>query len=110
MTKKSLNFESDLLYASWQHGMELLAHVWGSPESLEGMNAFLKGRKADFRKFRMRNKQELEDYLAGCARDLNAPPSMRAGPEQAKPPATAERGSAHPPILPRKGGSRKPAS
>ncbi|MET0876117.1 MAG: enoyl-CoA hydratase-related protein, partial [Tardiphaga sp.] len=24
MTKKSLNFESDLLYASWQHGMELL--------------------------------------------------------------------------------------
>ena len=28
MTKKSLNFESDLLYASWQHGMELLAHVW----------------------------------------------------------------------------------
>ena len=34
MTKKSLNFESDLLYASWQHGMELLAHVWGSEESL----------------------------------------------------------------------------
>ena len=29
MTKKSLNFESDLLYASWQHGMELLAHVSG---------------------------------------------------------------------------------
>ncbi len=60
MTKKSLNFESDLLYASWQHGMELLAHVWGSEESLEGMNAFLQGRKPDFQKFRMRNKQELE--------------------------------------------------
>ena len=77
LTKKSLNFESDLLYASWQHGMELLAHVWGSPESLEGMNAFLQGRKPDFQKFRMRNKQELESYLDGCANDLNAPPSMR---------------------------------
>ena len=27
-TKKSLNHDSDTLYASWQHGMELLAHVW----------------------------------------------------------------------------------
>jgi dihydroxynaphthoic acid synthetase len=77
LTKKSLNFESDLLYASWQHGMELLAHVWGSPESLEGMNAFLEGRKPDFQKFRMRGKQQLEDYLEGCANDQNAPPSMR---------------------------------
>ena len=79
MTKKSLNFESDLLYASWQHGMELLAHVWGSEESLEGMNAFLEGRKPDFQKFRMRNKRELEAYLDACANDLNAPPSMRKG-------------------------------
>ena len=77
MTKKNLNFESDLLYASWQHGMELLAHVWGSEESQEGMQAFLEGRKPDFQKFRMRNKRELEVYLEGCARDLNAPPSMR---------------------------------
>src|SRR5215467_1026999 len=77
MTKKSLNFESDLLYASWQHGMELLAHVWGSEESLEGMDAFLEGRKADFQRFRMRNKRDLEEYLDGCAKDLNAPPSMR---------------------------------
>ena len=77
MTKKSLNFESDLLYASWQHGMELLAHVWGSEESLEGMDAFLQGRRPDFQKFRLRNKRELEDYLEGCANDLNAPPSMR---------------------------------
>src|SRR5262249_15758057 len=81
MTKKSLNFESDLLYASWQHGMELLAHVWGSAASLEGMNALLAGRKPDFQKFRMRNKQELETYLDGCANDLNAPPSMRKGPK-----------------------------
>jgi dihydroxynaphthoic acid synthetase len=77
MTKKSLNFESDLLYASWQHGMELLAHVWGSEESLEGMNAFLEGRKPDFQKFRLRNKRELDEYLAGCEDNLNAPPSMR---------------------------------
>jgi naphthoate synthase len=41
------------------------------------MNAFLQGRKPDFQKFRMRNKQELEAYLDGCANDLNAPPSMR---------------------------------
>ena len=77
MTKKSLNHESDQLYASWQHGMELLAHVWGTEESLEGMNAFLEGRKPDFQRFRMRNKKELDDYLDGFAKDLNAPPSMR---------------------------------
>jgi len=77
MTKKSLNFESDLLYASWQHGMELLAHVWGSEESLEGMNAFLEGRKPDFNKFRRKNRAEMEDYLAGYEANLNEPPSMR---------------------------------
>ena len=77
MTKKSLNFESDQLYASWQHGMELLAHVWGTEESIEGMNAFLEGRKPDFQKFRLRNKHELEKYVDGCARDLNTPPYMR---------------------------------
>jgi 1,4-dihydroxy-2-naphthoyl-CoA synthase len=79
MTKKSLNFESDELYASWQHGMELLAYVWGSEEGLEGMNAFLEGRAPDFNKFRMRNKAEMEDYLDGLDRDLNTPPSMRPG-------------------------------
>jgi len=79
MTKKSLNFESDNLYSSWQHGMELLAHVWGTEESLEGMNAFLESRKPDFQKFRMRNKRALKEYLDGCALDLNAPPSMRKG-------------------------------
>ena len=77
MTKRSLNFESDQLYASWQHGMELLAHVWGSPEANEGMGAFLEGRKPDFNQFRLRDKRELERYLDGCERDLNAPPSMR---------------------------------
>ena len=77
MTKKSLNYESDNLYASWQHGMELLALVWGSEEADEGMSAFLAGRKPDFQKFRRRAKRELEKYVDGCERDLNAPPSMR---------------------------------
>jgi dihydroxynaphthoic acid synthetase len=77
MTKRSLNFESDNLYASWQHGMELLAHVWGSEEAKEGMDAFLAGRKPDFQRFRMRGKKELEQYLAGLARDENTPPAMR---------------------------------
>jgi enoyl-CoA hydratase/carnithine racemase len=78
MTKRSLNFESDNLYASWQHGMELLAHVWGSEEAKEGMDAFLAGRAPDFQKFRMRDKKELESYLRGLARDENTPVSMRA--------------------------------
>lgn len=78
MTKKSLNSESDMLYASWQQGMELLAHVWGSEEAAEGMNAFLAGRKPDFQKFRLRDKKMLQQYVDGCAKDLNTPPSMRA--------------------------------
>jgi dihydroxynaphthoic acid synthetase len=77
MTKKSFNFESDELYASWQHGMELLAHVWGSDEANEGMNAFLESRQPDFQKFRMRNKRVLDDYIDGFNRDLNEAPSMR---------------------------------
>ena len=59
--------------------MELLAHVWGSDESIEGMNAFLEGRKPDFNRFRMRDKAAMEDYLEGCEADLNTPPSMRKG-------------------------------
>ncbi len=76
-TKKSLNHESDDLYSSWQHGMELLAHIWGSEESLEGMQAFLDGRKPNFNQFRLRNKRELDKYMDGFNRGLNQPPSMR---------------------------------
>lgn len=82
MTKKSLNYESDQMYASWQHGMELLAHVWGSEECLEGMNAFLEGRKPDFQKFRIKNKAELASYLDGLEKHLNAPPDMRDFPKE----------------------------
>jgi naphthoate synthase len=71
MTKKSLNAESDELYASWQHGMELLAHVWGSEESLEGMNAFLEKRKPDFMQFRRKNKAIVDTYLDDLANDRN---------------------------------------
>lgn len=70
-TKKSLNHESDQLYSSWQHGMELLSVVWGSDESIEGMQSFLEGRKADFQQFRQRNRGELQRYLAGLERNEN---------------------------------------
>ena len=74
-TKKSLNFESDELYASWQQGMELLAEIWGSEESLEGMNAFLEKRPADFHQFRLRRKEKVDVYLDDLANDRNmAPP------------------------------------
>ena len=70
-TKKSLNHDSDTLYASWQHGMELLAHVWGSDESMEGMNAFLEKRKPDFQQFREKRKDNVESYLDGLENDEN---------------------------------------
>ena len=70
-TKKSLNFESDELYASWQQGMELLAEIWGSEESLEGMNAFLEKRCPDFHKFRLKRKEQVDKYLDDLANDRN---------------------------------------
>lgn len=74
-TKKSLNFESDQLYASWQHGMELLGEIWGSEESLEGMNAFLEKRKPDFQRFRQANKARVDRYLEDIAADANKAPA-----------------------------------
>ena len=74
MTKRSLNHESDNLYASWTAGVELLAHVWGSEEAMEGMNAFKEKRRPDFNQFRVRNKAVVDEYLAG----------LDAAPEAAK--------------------------
>lgn len=73
-TKKSLNFESDLLYASWQQGMELLAEIWGSEESLEGMEAFMENRKPDFMKFRNQRAEKVNAYLDDIAHDRNKAP------------------------------------
>ena len=70
-TKKSLNFESDELYASWQQGMELLAEIWGSEESLEGMNAFLEKRRPDFHQYRLARKLKVDTYLDDLANDRN---------------------------------------
>lgn len=69
LTKTSLNHESDNLYASWRAGMELLAHVWGSEESIEGMNAFEEKRTPDFNQFRYKNKEAVDSYLATVADD-----------------------------------------
>lgn len=52
VAKISLNFGSDLLYASLVHGGEMLRNIFGSEESLEGMRAFLEKRPADYQRFR----------------------------------------------------------
>jgi 1,4-dihydroxy-2-naphthoyl-CoA synthase len=77
-TKVSLNFDSDALYPSWQHGMELLANIWGSEEALEGMNAFLEKRPADFHQFRVRSKAAMDTYLDDFEHDRNQAEASRA--------------------------------
>ena len=77
-TKVSLNYDSDALYPSWQHGMELLANIWGTDESLEGMNAFLEKRPADFNKFRAKNAEELATYNHNFDEGLNQSDKSRA--------------------------------
>jgi len=54
--------------------MELLAEIWGSEESLEGMNAFLEKRKPDFMQFRHRRKEAVDTYLDTLASDGNKAP------------------------------------
>jgi enoyl-CoA hydratase/carnithine racemase len=49
--KASLNYLGDLHYPSWVHGSELLNAVWNNEQSVEGMNAFLEKRPADFSRF-----------------------------------------------------------
>jgi dihydroxynaphthoic acid synthetase len=52
VAKVSLNFETDLMYASFMHGKEMLRLAYSTDEIKEGMNAFMEKRKPDFGKFR----------------------------------------------------------
>ena len=52
-----------LAVPSWQHGMELLANIWGTEESLEGMNAFLEKRPADFHSSANATRPKLDSYM-----------------------------------------------
>lgn len=50
--KLSINYESDMLYASLAHGGALLENIWGSEQLQEGTTAFKEKRKPDFSRFR----------------------------------------------------------
>jgi len=52
VAKVSLNFETDMMYGSFVHGVEMLRLAYDGDEIKEGMNAFLEKRKPDFGKFR----------------------------------------------------------
>ena len=57
IAKLALNAGSDQeFYGSYFPTSELLASIYGNPENMEGIEAFLQKRKPDFRKFRGRSK------------------------------------------------------
>lgn len=52
VAKLSLNFESDQLWPSVQHGQQMINFIHGTAEFHEGTQAFLQKRKPDFQRFR----------------------------------------------------------
>jgi dihydroxynaphthoic acid synthetase len=52
VAKISLNFESDQLWSSVQHGQQMINFIHGTEEFHEGTQAFLEKRSPDFAKFR----------------------------------------------------------
>lgn len=52
VAKTSLNFESDGLWASVQHGQQMINFIHGTDEFHEGTQAFLEKREPDFAQFR----------------------------------------------------------
>jgi len=52
VAKLSLNFETDQLWASVQHGQQMINFIHGTDEFHEGTQAFLEKRPADFDRFR----------------------------------------------------------
>jgi naphthoate synthase/2-ketocyclohexanecarboxyl-CoA hydrolase len=56
IAKTALNFQSDLLYAAYTHGVEMLALTYGNRENLEGVRAFLDKRPPNYRRYRSREQ------------------------------------------------------
>ena len=52
VAKMSLNFETDQLWPSVQHGQQMINFIHGTEEFHEGTSAFLEKRQADFARFR----------------------------------------------------------
>jgi 1,4-dihydroxy-2-naphthoyl-CoA synthase len=56
IAKTSMNYESDNLYSSYLHGIEMLSLTYGNEENKEGVTAFLDKRPPDYRKYRRREE------------------------------------------------------